>query len=198
MKTVAILLAGALMTVAGSASAATLTRGTLGQVETGRTLFADYDTLTPAPSAFSNSSVFGPTGASGQAAPIDGNMPSNFYAVLGGGFTTYTFAQPVSSFSFDAGSLDAYNFLTINYLGGTSQTFDGSGVVGQTFRAIFTADGAERIAGVTFSSDQNSFEIDNIAIGGAVPEPATWAMMIGGFGMVGGAMRRRTSKLVAA
>jgi hypothetical protein len=26
---------------------------------------------------------------------------------------------------------------------------------------------------------------------GAVPEPATWAMMIGGFGMVGGAMRRR-------
>jgi hypothetical protein len=26
---------------------------------------------------------------------------------------------------------------------------------------------------------------------GAVPEPATWAMMIGGVGMVGGAMRRR-------
>ncbi len=25
----------------------------------------------------------------------------------------------------------------------------------------------------------------------AVPEPATWAMMIGGFGMIGGAMRRR-------
>lgn len=28
-------------------------------------------------------------------------------------------------------------------------------------------------------------------IGAAVPEPATWAMMIGGFGLVGGAMRRR-------
>ena len=27
---------------------------------------------------------------------------------------------------------------------------------------------------------------------GAVPEPASWAMMIGGFGAVGGAMRRRT------
>ncbi|MEP6785513.1 MAG: PEPxxWA-CTERM sorting domain-containing protein [Sphingomonadales bacterium] len=26
---------------------------------------------------------------------------------------------------------------------------------------------------------------------GAVPEPATWAMMIGGFGMIGGAMRAR-------
>ncbi len=29
---------------------------------------------------------------------------------------------------------------------------------------------------------------------GAVPEPATWAMMIGGFGMVGGAMRRTRRK----
>ena len=28
-------------------------------------------------------------------------------------------------------------------------------------------------------------------VAGAVPEPATWAMMIGGIGMVGGAMRRR-------
>lgn len=28
---------------------------------------------------------------------------------------------------------------------------------------------------------------------GAVPEPATWAMMIGGFGLVGGAMRRRVN-----
>jgi hypothetical protein len=32
----------------------------------------------------------------------------------------------------------------------------------------------------------------------AVPEPATWAMMIGGFGFVGAAMRRRTSKVVYA
>jgi hypothetical protein len=29
------------------------------------------------------------------------------------------------------------------------------------------------------------------SLAGAVPEPATWAMMIGGIGMVGGAMRRR-------
>ena len=29
---------------------------------------------------------------------------------------------------------------------------------------------------------------------GAVPEPATWAMMIGGFGMVGGSMRYRRRK----
>lgn len=31
-----------------------------------------------------------------------------------------------------------------------------------------------------------------------VPEPATWAMMIMGFGMIGGAMRRRSTKVVFA
>jgi hypothetical protein len=32
-------------------------------------------------------------------------------------------------------------------------------------------------------------------VGGAVPEPASWAMMIIGFGMVGGSMRRRATKV---
>jgi len=30
---------------------------------------------------------------------------------------------------------------------------------------------------------------------GTVPEPASWAMMLGGFGLIGGAMRARTRKL---
>lgn len=33
---------------------------------------------------------------------------------------------------------------------------------------------------------------------GAVPEPATWAMMIAGFGLVGGVMRRRQDKIALA
>ena len=32
-------------------------------------------------------------------------------------------------------------------------------------------------------------------IGGAVPEPASWAMMIAGFGLVGGMMRRRVARV---
>jgi hypothetical protein len=44
---------------------------------------------------------------------------------------------------------------------------------------------------VVFSSSGNSFELDNIAVASAVPEPATWAMMIVGFGVAGGALRRR-------
>ena len=35
----------------------------------------------------------------------------------------------------------------------------------------------------------------DVTIGGAVPEPATWAMMIAGFGMVGAGMRRRAPKV---
>lgn len=42
------------------------------------------------------------------------------------------------------------------------------------------------------------FVVDRVyVIAGAVPEPATWAMMIGGFGLAGGALRRRRA-LVAA
>jgi hypothetical protein len=49
----------------------------------------------------------------------------------------------------------------------------------------------------------NDMVIDDISFQGpaalsAVPEPATWAMMIGGFGLVGGAMRRRATRVAFA
>lgn len=45
-----------------------------------------------------------------------------------------------------------------------------------------------------FSSDNIGVRISGVPTGGgAVPEPASWAMMIAGFGLVGGAMRRRNS-----
>jgi hypothetical protein len=48
------------------------------------------------------------------------------------------------------------------------------------FSTLVTGNGAVR----------SDFQVANL-VSGAVPEPATWAMMIGGIGMVGGAMRRR-------
>jgi hypothetical protein len=45
------------------------------------------------------------------------------------------------------------------------------------------------------AGDDESWGLDNIKIDyfsrGGVPEPAAWAMMLAGFGMVGGAVRRR-------
>jgi hypothetical protein len=38
----------------------------------------------------------------------------------------------------------------------------------------------------------------NFTIGGGVPEPATWAFLIAGFGMVGAGMRRRSARVAIA
>ncbi len=40
--------------------------------------------------------------------------------------------------------------------------------------------------------------LDGVSLEAAVPEPATWALMLGGFGLVGSAMRRRSTATVAA
>ena len=42
-----------------------------------------------------------------------------------------------------------------------------------------------------------NFTITSVTFGGGVPEPATWALMIGGFGLAGVAMRRRRSLTAA-
>jgi hypothetical protein len=38
----------------------------------------------------------------------------------------------------------------------------------------------------------------NFEVAAGVPEPATWAMMIGGFGLIGAAARRRKTRVVFA
>ena len=60
---------------------------------------------------------------------------------------------------------------------------------GGPFPSQYTGTYTLNVAGVNYTGS-GTFNI-------AVPEPATWAMMIGGFGLVGGAMRRRRT-LVAA
>lgn len=88
-------------------------------------------------------------------------------------------------------------------------TYTGTGVtppVGFAFTG-FTADSTLSLvdpAGSAFGS--STFKVSNstplyvqgfVAAPGAVPEPASWAMMLGGFGMLGGALRaqRRRTRL---
>jgi choice-of-anchor C domain-containing protein len=55
-------------------------------------------------------------------------------------------------------------------------------------------------ATLTFSSAEETPygpALDNVSIFGAVPEPATWAMMIVGFGVVGASLRTRRRVLAA-
>ncbi|NJC33353.1 hypothetical protein GGR88_000827 [Sphingomonas jejuensis] len=134
-----------------------------------------------------------------------GSTANQYLSVLGGGTATLAInpALNINSFMIDIGSIDSYNDLTITFNGAASQTFTGgqllalSGIQGPAngdqvssrTNGRFMFAGVQGFSSVTFASGQNSFEIDNFRA--AVPEPATWAMMIAGFGMVGAGMRRR-------
>lgn len=70
----------------------------------------------------------------------------------------------------------------------------------QTFSFDFTAPGSGPEHRLSFSGTSNTafgVTIDNVILS-VVPEPATWALMIAGFGMVGFASRRRRIRGVSA
>jgi hypothetical protein len=111
------------------------------------------------------------------------------------------------------GSLDDYN--TIKFIGnGVSYTFTGTQLAADctggcgaaanhlpsdpasNLRFVFGFDKADDITSVVFSTTKPAFEFDNIAASwvSTVPEPATWAMMILGFGFVGFMMRNNRQK----
>ena len=65
----------------------------------------------------------------------------------------------------------------------------------------FTANSTSTLIGFqSFNSNSCCWgaAIDNVSVSGAVPEPATWAMMILGFGAAGSMIRRRKAVLAAA
>jgi PEP-CTERM motif len=146
--------------------------------------------------------------ADGDGAPPNNSSPSGtpYLSVLGGGSATITFALGVKAFQFDWGSIDAYNTLTITSSGSDPIIVPGGNFINAAngnqvspgTNGLFTvwSTGGETFSSVTLTSASNSFEIDNLAVG--VPEPATWAMMIVGFGMAGAILRRARSGLAIA
>ncbi|WP_309644374.1 PEPxxWA-CTERM sorting domain-containing protein [Phenylobacterium sp.] len=139
-------------------------------------------------------------------ADADGSPPANsipsgtpYLSVLAGGFATITFDAPVSAFQFDWGSIDTYNTLAINSTGADPIFIPGTYFIIPAYcvrvspgtNGLFNVSGTagEQFTSVTFSSSSNSFEVDNLASLSAVPEPATWGMMILGFGAVGSMVR---------
>jgi hypothetical protein len=105
------------------------------------------------------------------------------------------------------GSIDAYNTLSLlNQDGSVLQAFTGGQIppangnqteAATNRRVTFVSD-AEAIFGLRLESTRPAFEVDDIAVAQPVPEPATWAMMIVGFGAIGGTLRTRRRQLALA
>lgn len=147
------------------------------------------------------------------AAPAQTAPGTNYQAVQTDGVSTFDFTNylaPLADgiflnrFSLYWGSIDTYN--TLQFLSGdtvvksfTGVDFppaDGRQPDDVTNRRItFGLTKADAITSVRFLSSKDAFEYDTLGISTNVPEPATWAMLIGGFGLVGASMRRRRSTM---
>ena len=119
---------------------------------------------------------------------------------------SFTLTGPIlKSMSVYFGSLDTYNLITFKGAGGFTQSFTGSALFAPANGSrtspsanrqfFFTFSAADKVDQVVFSSGKPAFEFDNIfaAVSG-VPEPATWTMMILGFGMAGLLLRGERRK----
>jgi hypothetical protein len=166
----------------------------LNTVTTGTVITAAGSTNGVRASPAGNTTAYQSVGVNGQVNP--GTSFFDFSSILPASTPFLT------GFSLYWGSIDTYNSLKF---------FNNNGVqVGQTWtgnnfppangnqpavvtnrRITFGFTEAENITGVEFSSTENAFEFDDIGIASPVPEPASWAMLIAGFGLVGATMRRR-------
>lgn len=84
----------------------------------------------------------------------------------------------------------------------TSLAAYANGIAGFALRGIDAAAGLDPsdpmafVTGLVFVDD-GPVSLQQIPVTNSVPEPATWAMLVAGFGLLGGALRRR-ARLVAA
>lgn len=156
----------------------------------------------------------------GESVDPDG-IPGNRYISIGdinptaSGTYTVTLPQTSQFFSFILGSLDTYNRVTLNFANGNSLALFGSQIITGSLvppaangTGPFNADGSSNVSGrvsydlglqsgitsVSFFSTQAALEIDDLA--SAVPEPATWGMMMLGFGLIGSQLRSRRRRQV--
>ena len=113
---------------------------------------------------------------------------------------TFHFVLPTAGvFGSTISSIKVSNLTNVDFrsvtLNGTAFTTLLSGVVEARYLTL-PVSGGEQTINVTGTSGGNASYAGTLAFAvSAIPEPATWAMMIGGFGIVGGAMRRRKAQV---
>jgi hypothetical protein len=131
---------------------------------------------------------------------ISGNQrnrgPDNFvFAFIFGGLTSGAdFTGTNGDTSFNFGNFSNSLIQQVQGTVGASDPFNRYSIA---FRALGSGTVAGRIS--NSGTDNNGPVLDDLSLSiTAVPEPATWAMMILGFGVIGGALRRRQRPALAA
>jgi hypothetical protein len=161
------------------------------------------DFTNPLPAGYSwSGSLLTAIGSSPAAAAPAGNLTRYGYvtgSVASPGVATLD-TPSLKSISFYWGSIDLYNKVEVlgaggevlfTVMGGDFSAADGNRLAPGTNRRVsFNKGTGPAISGLRVTTTGIAFEFDDFAAA-AVPEPATWAMLIAGFGLVGFAMRRQ-------
>lgn len=127
----------------------------------------------------------------------------NLFGTLSSGAIDFLFNQDVFGLNFDLiNGTGAFDFVVSIFdandslLGSQTISLNSFATQGSVQNVAFGQTGI-RTVHIAGSDD---FAVDTINFstsGGAVPEPASWALMIGGFGLAGGALRRRRALAAA-
>ena len=153
--------------------------------------------------ALASASMFAaPAAQAAQFLNFDGTSGTFGYNNLAAGSFDNTFTFDVGALPGTAGatissikvsSLTNIDFTSVT-LNGEDFDVDSTGTFEARHITLPVGSGLQTIRVVGSSGGNASY--DGVISFAAVPEPATWAMMIGGFGMVGGAVRRRKAAQV--
>ena len=132
-----------------------------------------------------------------QAVQLDGAF---FNAISQNGVrdTDASFAFGNTTLGYDSPlNFNNQNISALNSLFSVSNRFNSFGTSASSFRSVNLTAASGNIWAISALSPGNaisdSFKLRSVTASnvGAVPEPATWAMMILGFGLVGGTIRNR-------
>jgi len=153
-------------------------------------------------------------GAAPAAGPTDASDDHSAYLSVYGGWAKLMGDSAFHSVSFFWGSMDSYNALDLlDAHGNVFQTILSGDVpaggngdqLGAWTNQRVTIASSDALFGVQLRSTAPAFEADNFFFSGrggdsqvhagGVPEPASWAMMLVGFGAVGGAVRNQRRKI---
>jgi hypothetical protein len=138
-------------------------------------------------------------GGSGYSGTLPGD-DTHYLTIPGGAKATFDSLRLMSSFSLFMGSPDTYNQIEFFGANGFHEILSGSdmfqGDTNQSWgwgKRVNFDFGGYNVNKVVLTSSSNSFEVDTAAgsFAAGVPEPATWALMIGGFMAAGVMLRRR-------